>query len=537
MTEETSLAVALVSAFKARGMKRLFGVPGGGSSLDLINAANKLGVEFVLCRGETSAALMAAVSSELTGIPHVALTGIAPGAASAVNGVAYASLERAPMVLITDAKEPGDGTNSHQVFDQGAVFAPLTKTSLMLSENTRMEEVEGLLDLALTAPRGPLHLELSAKVAKSPSVIGKVTTPTPADAAVTAEDIQKICRLISVSNHPVLLVGLEARDNPTSAIVTTFAETLGCPVLTTYKAKGVFDETHPLFVGAFTGAQAEGESLHQADLIVGFGLDPVEIVPGQWPYSAGFITINTAPDHLMPRPPDARIHGNLCQIGELTSAQLSAYVSGWDEETIAGLRQAMVARLALPASDGLTTDVVVRAARAAAPDSCRATVDAGAHMFSAMTQWTARYPHDVLKSNGLSTMGFALPAAIASALEDPERPVIAFTGDGGLMMCLAELSTAVRLGCNITVIVLNDGALSLIDIKQQRHQHPSTGVRYPRVNFKSCAEGMGCPGWLVTTLEQVQKALGAALETPGPALIDVHVDPSGYAAQLDALRG
>ena len=537
MIEETTLAVALVSAFKARGMKRLFGVPGGGSSLDLINAANQLGVEFVLCRGETSAALMAAVSSELTGVPHVALTGIAPGAASAVNGAAYASLERAPMVLITDAKEPVDGTNSHQIFDQGAMFAPLTKASLMLSDTTRMEEVEHLLDLALTAPQGPLHLDLSAKVAKSPLVIGRAAMPTPANVGVSAEKIQGISRLISASQKPVLLVGLEARDKRSSDAVTAIAETLGSPVLTTYKAKGVFDETHPLFVGAFTGAQAEGETLHQSDLIIGFGLDPVEIIPGKWPYSAGFVTINTAPDHLMPTDPSARIHGNLSQIGEMIGDQLSAHVSAWDEKTIARLRHAMVARLALPSSDGLTTDVVVRAARDAAPDPCRATIDAGAHMFSAMTQWTARHPHDVLKSNGLSTMGFALPAAIASALENPERPVIAFTGDGGLMMCLAELSTAVRLGCNITVIVLNDGALSLIDIKQQRHQHPSVGVRYPRVDFRSCAEGMGCPAWQVTTLEQVQQAVKVALDTPGPALIDVHVDPSGYAAQLDALRG
>jgi len=537
MTEETTLAVALVSALKARGMKRLFGVPGGGSSLDLINGADQLGVEFVLCRGETSAALMAAVSSELTGVPHVALTGIAPGAASAVNGVAYASLERVPMVLITDAKEPGDGTNSHQIFDQGAVFSPLTKASIMLCESAQMVEVEGLLDLALTAPQGPLHLDLSAKVAKSPSVIGKAAIPTPVDVAVIAEDVQEICRLISASQYPVLLVGLEARDNRSSVTVTALAETLGCPVLTTYKAKGVFDETYPLFVGAFTGAQAEGETLHQADLIVGFGVDPVEIIPGQWTYSAEFLTINTAPGHVMPSGPSAQTHGNLCQIGELIRSRLSDYVPGWDEETIARLRQSMAARLALPESDGLTTDVVVRAARDAVPDPCRATVDAGAHMFSVMSLWTARYPHDVLKSNGLSTMGFALPAAIASALEDPERPVIAFTGDGGLMMCLAELSTAVRLGCNITVIVLNDGALSLIDIKQQRHQHPSIGVRYPRVNFKSCAEGMGCPAWQVTTHEQLQKALRAAFDTPGPTLIDVHVDPSGYASQLDALRG
>ena len=104
-------------------------------------------------------------------------------------------------------------------------------------------------------------------------------------------------------------------------------------------------------------------------------------------------------------------------------------------------------------------------------------------MFSAMALWPAKVTFDVLKSNGLSTMGFALPAAIASALHEPDKPVVAFTGDGGLLMCLSELTTAVSQGCRIVILVINDAALSLIDIKQQRQQQPSCGVRYAPVNF------------------------------------------------------
>lgn len=529
----------LISALKARGVKRIFGVPGGGSSLDLINAANKLEVEFILCRGETSAALMAAVSGELTGISHAVLTGVAPGAASVVNGVAYASLERAPMVVITDANEPGDGVSRHQVLDQGALFAPITKASMVLRENTQTQEVERLFDLTLVAPQGPVHFDLSAKVARSMVAPDKVAICAEAQTSFLAEDVEKICGLISESRKPVLLVGLEARDIPSSTAVWALAEALGCPVLTTYKAKGVFDESHPLFVGTFTGAVAEGETLHQADLIIGFGLDPVEIIPGQWPYEAGLLVINTAPDHQMPTGPVARVHGNMSRIGDALCNHCIERSSVWRIEEIADLRQSMSGRMALaPSRSGqLTADIVVSAARDAAPDRTRATVDAGAHMFSAMSLWTCRQPHDVLKSNGLSTMGFALPAAIASALHEPDRPVIAFSGDGGLMMCLAELSTAVRFGCNITIIVLNDGALSLIDIKQQRRQDPSVGVRYPRVDFKTCAEGMGCPAWNVSSEAQYLDALAAALDIPGPALIDVHIDPSGYVKQIESLRG
>ena len=125
---------------------------------------------------------------------------------------------------------------------------------------------------------------------------------------------------------------------------------------------------------------------------------------------------------------------------------------------------------------GTKFELLEVAAALAAPGT-RITVDSGAHMFSIMALWRAAAPHDVLKSNGLSTMGFALPAAIAAALVEPARPVIAFTGDGGLMMCLAELATAAQHGCRLTVVVLNDAALSLIDVKQRRQQRPPEGVR------------------------------------------------------------
>ena len=158
-------------------------------------------------------------------------------------------------------------------------------------------------------------------------------------------------------------------------------------------------------------------------------------------------------------------------------------------------------------------------------------------MISIMARIQAPQAHRVLKSTGLSTMGFAVPAAIASALVEPERRIVAFTGDGGLMMCLAELSTAARLGCRLTVIVLNDAALSLIDLKQQRRQHRPVGVRYPAVGFAAAAAGLGCRAWKIGLQEPLQPALTAALAHDGASLIDVAVDPSGYGDQLAALRG
>ncbi|MDE0387901.1 MAG: thiamine pyrophosphate-dependent enzyme, partial [Rhodospirillales bacterium] len=184
-----------------------------------------------------------------------------------------------------------------------------------------------------------------------------------------------------------------------------------------------------------------------------------------------------------------------------------------------------------------TAEDVVSAVRHAAPARARLTVDSGAHMFSAMGLWQADEPNDVLKSNGLSTMGFALPAAIAAALEEPARPVIAMTGDGGLHMCLAELATTARLGCRIAVVVFNDSALSLIDIKQQRQQRESRGVRFGDMDHAQVAEGLGCRGWRVGATDALTPALMEAFARTGPVLIDVTIDPEAYTAQYEALRG
>ena len=189
------------------------------------------------------------------------------------------------------------------------------------------------------------------------------------------------------------------------------------------------------------------------------------------------------------------------------------------------------------AAKGRTAAEVVAAVRRAAPERARLTVDSGAHMFSAMALWPAAVPGDVLKSNGLSTMGFALPAAIAASLEEPSRPVVAMTGDGGLRMCLAELETAARFGCRVVVVVFDDSRLSLIDVKQRRRQSPSRGVRTGPVDHAAVARGLGCAAWRVDAAAPLEPALARAFAAEGPALVDVAIDPAPYAAQFEALRG
>jgi acetolactate synthase-1/2/3 large subunit len=185
---------------------------------------------------------------------------------------------------------------------------------------------------------------------------------------------------------------------------------------------------------------------------------------------------------------------------------------------------------------GIAPFRVVELAAAAYPGA-RLTVDAGAHMFPAMALWPAQEPRDVLISNGLATMGFALPAAIGAALLDPSRPTVVLTGDGGLLMCLAELRTAAREWLPLRIVVFDDRALSLIEIKQIQRGYRRDGVSIGAVDWVALAAGLGVLGYRATTEAELELALAEAAKQPGPALIAATVDPQVYIPTIRALRG
>ena len=520
----------LAAALRARGARRAFGVPGGGSSLDVIDAFAAEGIDFALVHGETAGALMAAVTAELGGAPGVVVTGVGPGAASAVNGVAYASLERAPLLLIADVAE-----GAHQRFDQPALFAPLVKGCLRPAPGDGAARIEALLDEAAAPPPGPVHLDLSPAAAAAPAG-GRVRGPSEAPAPAPDREARAAARrLLAAAARPLVVAGMEARAPAASAALRRLARALGCPVMTTYKAKGAIDESDPRSVGCFTGAAGEAPFLDRADLLIFFGLDPVEPIPGRRRFAGPVLSLSRRAAHDDPASPAVALHGALDRSAAALAAAPGA--APWPAAEIAALRDGLHARVAMGAAKGRTAAEVVVAVRRAAPGRARLTVDSGAHMFSAMALWPAAAPGDVLKSNGLSTMGFALPAAIAASLEEPSRPVVAMTGDGGLRMCLAELETAARFGCRVVVVVFDDSRLSLIDVKQRRRQGPSRGVRTGPVDHAAVARGLGCAAWRVGAAAPLEPALARAFAAEGPALVDVAIDPAPYAAQFEALRG
>lgn len=541
MKGDATVAEHVVAALARRGVRRMFGVPGGGSSLDLIEAGAAAGIDFVLTRTESAALMMAAATAELSGGPGVALTTKGPGTASAVNGFAYAAIDRAPLVLLTDGFTRAETAFvTHQVFDQAALLAPLARGAGRLEGDDAAEEFETLLDAAFAPPFGPVLVELTSEAARRrvpPAARRRTAALDPA--ATDAGSIDAATALLRAAARPVVIVGLEARDAAIALAARRLVEALGCPVLATYKAMGVIPDAHPQYVGGFTSGAAEYETVSRADLVLLVGFDPVELLRQPWRYSAPVIDVAASRHPVHYVVPSVGLYGPVQ--AALAALAAAARPGAWPSAEIAELKRRMRGALRYPATGpGLDPQRVVElAAEASArlPSLPRIAVDAGAHMFSAMAFWPCAAPCDALISNGLATMAFALPAAIASALHEPDRVAIAFTGDGGLFMCLAELSTAVNRGARVVTIVFNDGALSLIDIKQQQRGLPTRGVRWERPDFAAVMRGLGGRGYRVADAPGYREALAAALGGEGPALIDVVVDPGGYPGQLKALRG
>jgi acetolactate synthase-1/2/3 large subunit len=517
------VADSIVRRLLDAGVRSMFGVPGGGSNLDLIDAANREGLPFVLTSTETGAAIAAIAQSEISGRPGACLTTLGPGAASAVNGVACAMLERAPVIVFTDSHPEAARGCLHQRLDHHALLAPVTKWSASLSAENADATMDEALARATAFPPGPVHLDCPGDVlgvtgglpfggpqGGQPSETHRSASPSSQRrASVPGRDA------FASARKPLLLVGLGARRTCDADAIRSFCETRRVPAMVTYKAKGVVPDTHPFFGGVFTNASVERPLIDEADLLIGVGLDPVEFLPRPWTFTDPLVDVAAA---------------------ELAGIASHLPPSEWTPEGVRGKLDEQRARIAIPGKALTAQRVVEVAARRLAPDA-RVTVDAGAHMFAATMLWPVAQANDMLISNGLSTMGFALPAAVGASLMDRERPVVALTGDGGLLMCVGELSTAVRERLRIIVIVFADNALSLIQIKQEQRKMPPAGVALAGVAWVPLAESFGVAGFAAADEEQLDRAVEQALALRGPSLIEARIDPANYARTLRAVRG
>lgn len=520
----------LAGFLKAQGVQRVFGLP-GGDNLHVIEALRQAGIDYVLVHHEAAAAFMADADGQLHGRPGVCMATLGPGAINLLDGVANSFRERAPLLAITadiDAAERPHRT--HQEIDINGLYRPVTKLSLSPTGDALPEILPAVWRLAMTPPWGPVHLNLSpAEAERAVPRSAREPHEQHAEMPHPLPELTEAVQRIGQAKRIFIAAGIGVEQAGAQAEVLALADTWGAPVTVTPKAKGHFPEDHRLFTGTYGayGDEPLRDALNQADLILAIGLDGIDFIK-PWTFHTPVVSLAAAfPDDPTFRPTLA-CDGDLGHIlRELTPARKGDDWS-WAAEIRAGIA-AHIAPEPAPTEGTVAPQIVFQALRQALPANGMVTVDVGAHKLLVLQMWEATRPKTFFVSNGLSGMGYALPAAIAMKLARPDLPVAAVTGDGGLLMYAGELETLSRLGTPVVVLVLVDASLALIRMKQEAAGlQPGYGIDFGEVNYRALAEAFGLAHRCVDDSASAGDVIDEAVALGRPVLVEARIDREQY---------
>lgn len=523
---------------KAAGIEHIFGYP-GDPSVELMETARRNGIEFVLARREGTAGLMAAAYGQITGRPGVCLSTLGPGSSNLVNAVASAKLDRTPMLALSgqiDSKR--EHTFTHQVLDHNAMFAPISKWAAPIRPDTVSTVMRRALRTAVAERPGPVHITTGADVVGAEATDAEIDLPPMHREGGGFETFStgggiNSPSLLRDAGRPAIVAGIAAARTRATEALTAFAEAYGCPVVVAPMAKGVISEDHPYFAGTLDMAcnQFVWDFLGSCDLILSVGFDPVELIK-PWTPTAPMIHVDTTPNT------DQIYRADLELVGDISTAldHLRAGIgegARWSEAEIAAHREQLKSLYYAGKVPGkLNPTDVVDLARASAPRDAVVTTDVGSHKLLVGQGWETYNPKGVLMSNGLSSMGYSLPAAITAKMLDPTREVICFTGDGGLAMVQGELRLAATLKLGLKVIVFCDNSLNRIELKQMARQYPSSGTTIDPTDVVKLSQSMDCDAVEADSVADLEKALSERHAPDRPLVIAANIDPAQYAAQF-----
>ena len=534
------VADVIAQTLAAYGARWAFGIP-GNDVLETLRACEEQGIEFVLGKSEPSCAFMADAVYQLTGKPAVLIPALGPGISNAMSGIAGAQQERSAIVVLCGEMATRQmGVYTHQVFDHVALARPVTKYAETLNPQRAAQQLAKALDIALDYPAGPVFLNVPADLNRAPA--GEQPASAPARRAPVALTVAAAAALrgkLSNAKRPLALAGRGALLHDAPAVFKRLVDAWQIPFMTTYKAKGIADDRHPLCAGSVgLSPVVDAENLRliaDADCLVLVGFDPIELRDAwldAWPASRPVVTVDWAALNHRVFPLGEEALGDVPSILEQLLPGANA-AAGWPEERISAHR-ARVLHIVRPRtpSRGISPAALFGAVSARATPDWIMTVDVGAHRILANHVIECRVPGQLMQSNGLGCMGYAVPAAIAAQLVHRDRPVVAMLGDGCMLMTQGELALAQERGLPIVVVVLNDASLSLIKLKQSKMKLAARAVDFGVPDFAMVARGFGAHGVRVERIEDFDAALAEAVAARRFTLIDALIDPAEYWEQM-----
>lgn len=521
----------IIATIKKAGINCGYGIP-SGNVLPLMEAMRLGGVEFILTAHEGSAGFAADVMGRLTDRPGLCISTLGPGATNLTTGIGNAWLDRSPMLAITcNLNTSQIGRRIQMYIDHHSLFRPITKATLALRSGNIGKTMSEAIKLALSEPQGPVHLDLPEDVALAetneniPEIFDGDLPPVASE-----KNLTKGIQILRKAKRPVAILGSSAMRLKDFSLLKKFIEQYNLPFGSTTMAKGLIDESHPLSIGCIERAcrQHQRQFLNSADLIVGIGYDTIEVEYEAWIGKTPLLQVDIEP---------VDIESDVTLIHQVTgdlSRSLKFFISKqptkntWSLNELKKHRENFHKKLR-PNSDLFTAFQAIDAVQSALPKDGILSFDVGAHTHQIASQWNTPRPHSFLITNGWSSMGFGLPAAIAAKIACPGREVVCLIGDGCFQMTCGELATAKRLGLNLPVVVLDDRWLALIRIKQMRRQFGIYGTELQEEKYRDPPEHyFGVPAFGVSDPKNLEKKIKEALKAKHPTVIEALVNSDHY---------
>jgi acetolactate synthase I/II/III large subunit len=522
-------AELIVRLLEQAGVRWVFGVP-SGPVLPLIEALRKSDVDYVLTASETSAGFMAATVGQLTRVPGVCVSTVGPGATNLATGVGAAWLDGAPTLAITcNVPTPWLDRRIQMRIDHHALFRPLTKATIPLRNDNVDQAIRDAIAIAQEEVPGPVHLDLPEDVASAPAAeeVGGARPLRPLD-AIADEAVEAVQEALRAARRPIVLTGLAMARSPAADALQAFVERQNLPLISTLHGKGMFPESHPNWCGVLGRARRSDVQafVNQADLVITIGYDPIEINYEEWIGRLPVVHISTEPADVGDGV-DVRANiGGALDDALRALAEIDPVPNDWTAADFARQRETLDA--ALRPDDGtFGAHHVLDVLRERLPADAILAYDVGAHTHQIATQWRTDRPGTCLATNGWSSMGFGMPAAYAAKLVHPDRVVVGVVGDGCFQMTVGELAMARRLGLAVPIIVLNDGWLGLMKVKQERKHYPLSAV-YLGDPVPSPPHYFGVPCRPAHDAAELTAALDWALALGGPSVIEAFIHVESY---------
>lgn len=538
--ETKNITLQILEALAEAGVDKIFGIAGGGPTADLISLAPKAGIEFVLTQHETTAVITAGLYGQMKGTVGVAISAIGPGVANFACGTAHAYCDRLPVLMFSDRYSGGvHDVALRQQFDHLTFMRPITKAQITLHQDTFMTGLRRAVRTALADRQGPVFIDFPGNVATTSAKqqVYKLKKPggrNDATATVVDAEIRQAAERLSKSKAPLILAGIGALTMKDGALAR-LAAAFKAPVLTSPKAKGAIATSDPWCAGVFMGGKLEQVLLDRADTVFFVGYDPVELLPKPWSMPTFVVSLDSVVNNEQTFRSDIELAGDIADAADRLTKAATAPASEWKEKEVADFKNHVVKSIHVEVK-GMSPNAVIFATREATPKDAIMVTDVGANKLLVVELWDTHKSNEFHMSNGLATMGFCVPGAIAAKLAHPERPVVCLCGDAGFMMRLPDLLTVKRLNQQIVFVIFADDEHSLISSKQVIKGLPKYGMDFPRPDYQAMAQTFGMKGVTVENPQDLKKAIEAGLKHKGSTIIEARIDPSGYAKQFDVIR-